>query len=116
MAQEGWGALPWRPDAGGVSLAAWLTARADRDAIEGVSCLADRRPVVLARVRAVAEDGKANEAARKLLAEAAGVPASRVGLVAGASARLKLFHMAGEPAAIVARLETALARSERRAR
>jgi uncharacterized protein YggU (UPF0235/DUF167 family) len=63
--------------------------------------------VLLARVRAVAEGGKANEAARRLLADAAGVPASRVELVAGAAARVKTFRIAGDPPAVAAALSRA---------
>jgi uncharacterized protein len=100
-------AFPWRAEAGGLIVATRVTPRADCDAIAGWGALADGRPVLLARVRAIAEDGKANDAARRLLAKAAGVPASAVALLAGATARLKSFRIAGEPAA----LATALARA-----
>src|SRR5829696_6959265 len=98
MADDG-DALPWRSDAHGVTLSARLTPRADRDEIEGAGELSDGRQVILTRVRAVAENGKASEAALKLLAEAAGVPPARLGLISGARARLKVFHIAGEPGA-----------------
>ncbi|HEX8662715.1 MAG TPA: DUF167 family protein [Beijerinckiaceae bacterium] len=103
-------ALPWRADAGGVTVAARLTPRADRDAVEGITISSDGRAVLLARVRAVPENGKANDAARRLLAAAAGVPASSVELVAGATARLKTFRIAGEPGAVAAALERAATR------
>jgi uncharacterized protein len=102
-------AFPWRAEAGSLIVATRVTPRADCDAIAGWGELADGRPVLLARVRAIAEDGKANDAARRLLAKAAGVPASAVALLAGATARLKSFRIAGEPAA----LATALARASR---
>ena len=102
-------ALPWRAEAGGVTVAARLTPRADRDRLDGVGRLSDGRAVLLARVRAVPENGKANDAARRLLAAAAGVPASAVTLAAGATARLKTFRIAGEPGAVAAALERAAA-------
>ena len=46
-----------------------------------------------ARVRAKPQDGAANEAVRRLLAEAFGIPASRVELLRGATAREKLFRI-----------------------
>jgi uncharacterized protein YggU (UPF0235/DUF167 family) len=57
------------------------------------------------RIAVAAEDGKANAALARLLAEAAGVPTSSVTLTTGATARLKTFRLTGDPAAIVARLE-----------
>jgi uncharacterized protein (TIGR00251 family) len=61
------------------------------------------------RVSAPPVDGRANEAAGRLLSAALGVPASRVVLVSGAQSRLKRFRVAGLSAAVVtARLEAAL--------
>jgi uncharacterized protein YggU (UPF0235/DUF167 family) len=94
----------WRRGADGVVLRLRLTPKAARDAIEGCETLADGREVMKARVRAAPEDGKANEAARKLLAGALGLSASRITLESGATARLKAFHLAGDPAAIEAAL------------
>ena len=45
------------------------------------------------RVTAAAQDGRANEAARKLLARALGVAKSRLTLVGGAASRDKLFRL-----------------------
>lgn len=92
---------PWSQRADGVVLHIRLTPKAARDALEGCETLADGRSVLKARVRAVPEDGAANEAARRLLAKSLGLPASRVNLEAGATARLKTFHLAGDSAAIV---------------
>jgi uncharacterized protein YggU (UPF0235/DUF167 family) len=100
-------ATAWRGDAAGVTVSTRLTPRADRDAIDGLSTLSDGRRVILARVRAVAENGKANDAARKLLAAALAVAPCRVRLVSGASARQKLFRIEGEPGPILAALERA---------
>ncbi len=50
------------------------------------------------------EDGRANQAVCTLLAEAFGVPASACRIIRGASAREKLVRVAGDPAALSARL------------
>ena len=56
-------------------------------------------------VRAAAEDGKANAAIVKLLAGEWGLAQSLLSLRSGAADRRKSFHLAGEPAALLARLE-----------
>jgi hypothetical protein len=61
--------------------------------------------VLLVRVRAVPEDGKANDALVRLIADRAGAPASRARLVAGAKSRLKQVAVTGDPAALIAKLE-----------
>jgi len=47
------------------------------------------------RVNAPPLEGKANEEARKLLAEVLGLSRSRLRLAAGARSRNKVFHVAG---------------------
>jgi hypothetical protein len=96
---------PWRATADGVVIACRLTPKGGRDAIDGVATLADGTPVLLARVRAVPEGGKANEALCKLIAERLGVAASKARLVAGAKSRLKQVAVTGEAGALMARLE-----------
>lgn len=93
----------------GVSLSVRATPRGGRDAIDGVVALSDGRAVLKARIAVAAEDGKANAALARLLAKAAGVPASSVTLAHGATARLKTFRLKGDPAAIIARLEAVIA-------
>ena len=63
---------------------------ANRDELVG-----ERAGALLVRVTAPPVDGRANDALRKLVAKAAGVPASRVSLVSGASARDKLLRLEG---------------------
>lgn len=53
----------------------------------------DGRAVLLAHVRAVPEDGRANDAVRALIARALGVAASQLELERGASARMKFFRL-----------------------
>jgi uncharacterized protein YggU (UPF0235/DUF167 family) len=56
-------------------------------------------------VRAAAEDGKANAAIVKLLAGEWELPRASISLVSGAKDRRKSFHLAGQPQALLARLE-----------
>ena len=88
---------PWRAEPGGLEVHVRVTPRGGRrDAVEGIETLADGRPVLKVRVRAVPEDGAANEGVRRLIAKALRVPASAVSLEAGATARLKTFVISGE--------------------
>ncbi|HEY8383414.1 MAG TPA: DUF167 family protein [Microvirga sp.] len=96
--------MPWQAAAGGLDLRVRATPRAGRDAVEGIEALSDGRPVLKVRVRAAPEDGAANEAVRRVLAKALGLPASAVTLAAGATARVKTFRIAGDPAGLGRRL------------
>jgi uncharacterized protein YggU (UPF0235/DUF167 family) len=89
---------------GGVEVRVRVTPRGGRDAIDGLDTLSDGRAVVKVRVRALPEDGAANEAVRRLLAKALGRPAAAVSLAAGAGARVKTLGVAGDAAALTARL------------
>ena len=93
-------AVPWteRPD--GLLVEVRLTPRAAMDRIDGVETLSDGAPVLKARVRAVPEKGKANEAVLKLLAKTAGLPASRARLLSGDTARRKTILLDGDGAAL----------------
>lgn len=72
-----------------------LTPKAAHDAIDGRATLADGSMVVKIRVRAVPEDGKANAALIRLLAETLGLPRSAVSLRSGATARTKVLAITG---------------------
>lgn len=72
-----------------------LTPRADRDRIDGTVILSDGAVVLAMRVRAVPEDGKANQAATALLAAALGIAKSRVVLETGATQRRKRLRITG---------------------
>jgi uncharacterized protein YggU (UPF0235/DUF167 family) len=88
-----------------------LTPRAALDRVEGMGTLSDGRSVLKARVRAVPEDGKANEALRRLLAETLGISRSAVSIVGGATSRVKRVRFDGDPAQLAAALK-ALAKKE----
>jgi uncharacterized protein YggU (UPF0235/DUF167 family) len=96
--------LPWRTGPGGIEIFVRATPRGGRDAVDGIEALADGRRVLKVRVRAVPEGGAANEAVRRVLAKALGLPASAVSLRAGAAARLKTFWIEGDAALLAARL------------
>jgi uncharacterized protein YggU (UPF0235/DUF167 family) len=95
---------PWHANPTGIVVCCRLTPKGGRDAIEGVAALADGAGVLVARVRAAAEDGRANRALCQLLAAALGVPSSRVTLVAGGKSRIKRVAVAGDPDALIDRL------------
>lgn len=88
------------PHKDGCALTVRLTPRASRNAVLGEE--ADWLRVALT---APPVEGKANEAARRFLAEALGVPRAAVALISGQTARLKRFAVAGlAPEAAVRRL------------
>jgi uncharacterized protein len=96
-------------DAAGVRLTVRLTPRGGRDALEGIEVGADGRAYLKARVRAAPEKGAANAALTKLVAAKLGVPKSLVSVVAGASARMKIVRVEGDPAQLSARYEALVA-------
>ena len=95
---------PWRLSGDGILLSLRLTPKSSRDAVEGVETLSDGRKVLKARVRAVPEDGKANEALLRLLAKTLDVPFRSLSLSSGATGRTKVIRIEGSPEAVVARL------------
>ncbi|MBM6593558.1 DUF167 family protein [Microvirga pudoricolor] len=98
------GPAPWRTCPEGLDVRVRATPRGGRDAIEGIETLADGVAVLKLRVRAVPENGAANESLRRLLAERLGLPASAVRLAGGAAARRKTFVITGDAEALGRRL------------
>ena len=86
-----------------------LTPRGRADRIDGVARLADGTSVLKASVGAPPEDGRANEALLRLLATEWGLARRDLTLVAGLRSRNKSVHIAGDPAALLARLGAAIA-------
>ncbi|MGH2408039.1 MAG: DUF167 domain-containing protein [Candidatus Limnocylindrales bacterium] len=72
-----------------------LTPRGGADVVEGV----DPDGMLLARVRAPAIDGAANEALRRLLADSLHLSPSAVALQAGQTSRRKRVEVTGRSAA-----------------
>ena len=100
---------PYRVRPDGIALAVRLTPRASRDGIDGLKD-GPNGPYVQARVRAVPEDGRANNALVELVADEIGVPKSTVEVTSGHTARLKSVGIKGDAAALEARVTAWLKR------
>jgi len=87
-----------RRGASGVTVDLRVQPRARRTALEIA------RGTLKATVTAPPEDGKANDAAIALLAEAWRLPKSSFDIVKGASTRTKTVSVAGEPGALADRI------------
>ena len=98
---------PWRPSIGGISVSLRVTPRGGRDAIDGVDRLSDGRAVMKVRVRAIADDGEANRAVTKLLAQALRVPRASVRILSGATSRLKQVEISGDAQVLREKLSAA---------
>ena len=99
---------PWSATSGGLTLHVRLTPKGGRDAIDGIETMSDGRSVLKVRVRAAPSEGEANAALCKLIAKSLGVPARDVTLAAGATSRVKRLEVAGDGAALLARLKATI--------
>lgn len=81
-----------------------LTPKADRDAIDGIVCMADGRSVLAVRVRAVPEKGKANKALIALIAKQLKLTKSSVTLASGVTSRIKGLRIDEPSKAVLDRL------------
>jgi len=103
---------PFKPVADGVRVAIRLTPKASRNAIAGVAesgqgsgqGSSQGEAVLKVMVTAVPEAGRANEALIKLLAKEWGIAKSSISLIAGATDRNKILHIAGDPVDLMVRL------------
>ncbi|WP_434724456.1 DUF167 family protein [Mesorhizobium sp. RIZ17] len=89
----------------GIDLYVRLTPKAALDRIEGVETAADGRSHLKARVRAVPENGAANQALERMIAKALGVSVSTVSVVAGGTSRLKTLRILGDAAELAKSVE-----------
>ncbi|RTL96193.1 MAG: DUF167 domain-containing protein [Hyphomicrobiales bacterium] len=96
----------------GIDLYVRLTPKAALDRIDGVETAADGRSHLKARVRAVPENGAANQALERMMAKALGVPASTVSVVAGGTSRLKTLRIVGDGAALAKSVEALIGLSK----
>ncbi len=87
--------LPVRATADGVVLGVRLTPKSSRDEILGVETFGGVS-VLKARVRALPEEGRANDALVKLIAKWLGVPPSTVSVAQGGKSRLKQVRIEGD--------------------
>lgn len=102
--------VPYQIGPDGMVLHVRLTPKGGRDAIDGIETLSDGKLVLKARVRAVPEDGKANDALITLIAKTFGVSASHVTLEAGATSRIKTLKIMGDAAELVRAIDAAVER------
>lgn len=96
---------PFRIRDNGIDLFVRLTPKSSVDRLEGVETAADGRSHVKAWVRAVPENGAANQALERLAAKTLGVSVSAVSVVAGGTARLKTLRISGDPEALSRSIE-----------
>lgn len=99
---------PVAPVADGVRLAVRLTPKASADRIAGVVVDDAGRAQLKASVTAAPEDGRANAALLRLLARTFDLPRTTLSVVSGHAHRTKLVHVAGDPAALAARIGRAI--------
>lgn len=97
----------WVAGADGVRLRVRVMPGASRDEI---STLADTAEglALKARVRAIPEDGRANAAIARLIADWIGVPKTSVAVSSGRKSRIKTLTISGDPGALTRRLEARL--------
>lgn len=96
--------LPWHAEGASTRLAIRLTPRGGRDSLDGIAMLSDGSSVLLARVRAVPEDGAANAALIVLLAKEFSLAKSEVVLLSGATSRVKMIRLMQPLSTLEARL------------
>lgn len=99
---------PWRTAPDGVVLRVKLTPKSSKDAVERIEATAEG-PAFKARVRAVPENGAANEAVERLFADWLGVARTTVALTHGSKSRVKTLTITGAPEPIEHRLAQKLA-------
>jgi uncharacterized protein len=92
----------------GVTLKVRLTPKSSRDAIDGIEAFGSEA-VLKARVRALPEDGRANDALAKLIARWLKVPQCSVSVAQGGKSRLKQILIEGEIDALARLIEARLA-------
>ncbi len=92
----------------GLMVSVRLTPKGGRDALDGLSELADGRVVLKARVRSAPENGEANAALEALLAKACATGKSHASVTTGATSRLKTVMISGQPDVLLAALHKSL--------
>ena len=103
--------LPARIVAGGILLDVRVTPKASGDTVEGMKMRAGG-PVLAVKVRALPDKGEANGAVVGVLAKWLSEPKGQLRVASGAKSRLKQVLVAGEPAALMAKLSARLAAME----
>ncbi|APH56062.1 putative cytosolic protein [Granulibacter bethesdensis] len=96
----------WRSVENGITLALRVVPKARKIGLGGTVPGADGKPRLKISVSAPADKGQANEAVRDMLAKALRVPASRITLLQGLTARDKLVRVEGDPETLGATVAT----------
>jgi len=96
--------VPWSLRGNELLLTVRLTPKSSCDEINGIALLPEGRAVLRVRVRAIPENGMANEALLRIVAKALHVPASAVQLESGARGRVKTLCVKGDTESLVASL------------
>jgi len=99
-----------RASAAGLEVLARVTPKAGRDGVDGL-VETPQGQALKVRVRAVAEDGAANAALEKVVAQWLGLAGGRVRVVRGHKSRVKLLGISGAPAEIEALVAARVAAS-----
>ena len=99
--------------ADGVRVVVRLTPRARADRLDGIAHLADGAAVLKVAVTAPPSENRANDALLQLLAKEWSLPRRDLALVGGRKSRNKIVRIAGEPAALMRRLASAISGRER---
>lgn len=94
----------WRAAGDAVLVAAKVQPKSRRPGLHGRAPAVEGERLRIG-VAEAPEDGRANRAACALLARALDVPASAVEVTSGLTSREKTLRVAGDPAALAARLE-----------
>jgi uncharacterized protein (TIGR00251 family) len=95
---------PLQRIADGIRLRVRLSPGAARERLVGLAPDADGGVALKVAVNAPAVDGRANAALQALLARRLGVAKGTITVVAGATQRRKLLHIAGDPETLAARV------------
>jgi uncharacterized protein len=105
---------PLTPTRDGVRVAIRLTPRAKVDRVVSLAAVAGGGRVVNAHVTAPAQDGRANKALLRLLANVWRVPRRHLAIVAGAASRQKTVRISGDPQLLLDRLSPLVAELPKR--
>lgn len=100
---------PYAAVEGGVRLALRLTPRASKNGVDGIVQDAEGRPLLKLRLVAPPVDGAANEALIAFLAKTLSLRKADITIRSGETSRVKILHLAGDPAVLAQKLDAWLA-------
>lgn len=98
----------WRTGPGRLVLRVRLTPKSSADRIEGIEATAEG-PALKARVRAAPQDGEANAALERLIADWLSLPRRAVEVDRGAKSRVKSVAIHGDPEQLVQSMKARIA-------